>query len=603
MTRGKKHKSWIVGVLAGVGVALLLITVLVFAQFMITKSLLQQRNFSKLHSMFQLMHAEISTADILSLHLFHTGGIKLADDTVSLGDTGTSFVQVAQQYADDILAAKSDNIDAESTATIVRFRELHQAYSEWEREFKTCLSCVAIIEHKYPHGLDTIDDLFLQTSDIVEELPTIIGGPQKNYIILLQNNMELRPTGGFLGSYLMLSFKNGVLSAMDVQDIYVPDGQLHGYVEPPAPIKQYLFQTGGWKLRDSNWDPNFPTSAQTMLWFFNQGGVKDVDGMISTNFSVAQDVVKLFAPIYLPDYSQSITADNFYSFVQVQTERSFFPGATNKTDVLGALSRALIRDVADASSSKKAQLAGIIMDNILSRDIAFWFRDPGLQQLATTKHWDGATQNLNCSAQNCVRDNLYLVESNMGINKTNCCIQREATYTITIDGHGKLNSVLQLTYQNNNPVTPQPPRFYGGGYADFLRVYKNQEARLDNVLVDSDPVLAGKFSDFTWNNLGVNEYGFLSEVPGDGKKTYTYHFIDTQQFDLTKPGEFLLQLQRQPGITTNHYVVRIQYPASLIAVSPTDPHLGAGTTDGAFEIDTMLDRTKLFTFQVQPKGN
>ncbi|KKU67917.1 MAG: hypothetical protein UX92_C0027G0013 [Candidatus Amesbacteria bacterium GW2011_GWA1_47_20] len=86
---------------------------------------------------------------------------------------------------------------------------------------------------------------------LVNEMDKLLG--DKTYIVLLQNNTELRPSGGFMGSFVKLKTQNSKLKTLEVEDIYQPDGQVVGYVEPPAPIKK-AFPFGSWKLRDANWD-------------------------------------------------------------------------------------------------------------------------------------------------------------------------------------------------------------------------------------------------------------------------------------------------------------------------------------------------------------
>ncbi len=87
-----------------------------------------------------------------------------------------------------------------------------------------------------------------------------------------------------MGSYAKLIFLNGGLKDFIVQDIYVPDGQILGHVDPSWPI-QTAFKHGFWKLRDSNWDPDFPTASKQIQWFFEKGGEKPVDGLIAINLS------------------------------------------------------------------------------------------------------------------------------------------------------------------------------------------------------------------------------------------------------------------------------------------------------------------------------
>ena len=158
-------------------------------------------------------------------------------------------------------------------------------------------------------------------------------GEHKEYLVLLQNNMELRPTGGFLGSYARVSFTDGYLETIKVEDIYVPDGQLPGYVEPPAPIKQYL-NSNGWLLRDSNWDPDFSQAAPIIEWFFEQGKEPEAEGVVAVNLFVAQDLMRAVGPVYLADYQETVTAENLFAKTQAHSEVGFFPGSTQKRDWL-----------------------------------------------------------------------------------------------------------------------------------------------------------------------------------------------------------------------------------------------------------------------------
>jgi len=73
--------------------------------------------------------------------------------------------------------------------------------------------------------------------------------------------MELRPTGGFIGSFGLLNFENGKLGNLNVNDIYAIDGQLKGHVAPPDELLHFLGQPN-WYMRDSNWSPDFPISAE-----------------------------------------------------------------------------------------------------------------------------------------------------------------------------------------------------------------------------------------------------------------------------------------------------------------------------------------------------
>ena len=123
-----------------------------------------------------------------------------------------------------------------------------------------------------------IKSLIVQARKGIEIFPWLIGQDQKRtYLVLLQNNNELRPTGGFIGSFAFLTFDKGKFVDFEVQDVYWADGQLKGHVEPPSELKKYLGEAN-WYLRDSNWDPDFPTSAVKAQWFLEKETGRVVDG-------------------------------------------------------------------------------------------------------------------------------------------------------------------------------------------------------------------------------------------------------------------------------------------------------------------------------------
>jgi len=99
---------------------------------------------------------------------------------------------------------------------------------------------------------------------ITSDLPGLIGfnGPRK-YLILFQNNNEIRPTGGFIGSYAFLYLNEGKIEELSIDDIYNPDGQIdvrNIRVTPPKPIGDFLIEDRMY-IRNANWDPDLPRSA------------------------------------------------------------------------------------------------------------------------------------------------------------------------------------------------------------------------------------------------------------------------------------------------------------------------------------------------------
>ena len=129
-----------------------------------------------------------------------------------------------------------------------------------------------------------------------------------------------------MGSYAVLSTQYSGLRDIKIQDIYVPDGQIAGHVDPPLPIQQ-AFGQGWWKLRDSNWDPDFTEAAPQIAWFFEQGGEK-VDGIIAVNLSFVTWLLGNLGETKPNDYGEVVSAKTFYNLAQKYAEVGVLPLST-----------------------------------------------------------------------------------------------------------------------------------------------------------------------------------------------------------------------------------------------------------------------------------
>lgn len=329
--------------------------------------------------------------------------------------------------------------------------------------------------------------------------------PSGNYIVLLQNNNELRATGGFMGSYARL------LPQLQISDIYTPDGQLPGHVEPPAPI-QKAFQNGEWRLRDSNWDPDFTVAAPKIAWFFEQGGEKKIDGLIAINFDFIRDWLAILGSVKTTDYPETINAQNLYELAQKHAEFNFFPGSTQKRDFLGSVGKAILKKSQEANIFQKIKFANLIYKNLQQKQILLWFKDK-------KNSFDG-------SLGTPLGNYFYLVESNLGANKANCCITRKVVQEINGDQE-KITIYFKNDSQFENPL---PPVFWGGNYIGYHRIIIPATAEVQN---------PEKYDIEIRDKLKI--VGFWLTVPA--QKTATAEIV----YGLKNINNFI-QVKRQPGI-------------------------------------------------------
>lgn len=289
---------------------------------------------------------------------------------------------------------------------------------------------------------------------------------EKRYLVLLQNQTELRPTGGFLGSYAVAKVKNGKLVEVSVQDIYEPDGRATEYIEPPEPIQE-AFQLGTLRLRDANWDPDFPATAKTLLWYFDKAGEDKFDGVIAANLLVFQEVLRLIGPIKLIDYGEEITADNLWEKAQFYSQEGFFPGSKQKREFLGDLARGLRTKAENNGFFQKINLARLGLKMLSEKQIMIYSGEERTQKVLETFGWAGMVTGGGCPAWeiDCIGDYLMIVEANLGVNKANCCVDRRAYLEISKTENG-LEHKLKVIYENNSGGSE-----WGGEYKAWVRVW------------------------------------------------------------------------------------------------------------------------------------
>lgn len=434
------------------------------------------------------------------------------------------------------------------------------------------------LENKFSQGINKLErgaEILKLAQEPENDWLAVLGYAQpQHYVVLMQNNMELRPTGGFLGSYAEFWLDQGALTNLKISDIYVPDGQIKGYVKEPLPIVKYLFTGGtpGWRLRDSNWEPDFPKAAKQIAWFFEEGGLAPIDGMIGVNLFLIEDLLKVMGTLEMPDYHLTVTAETFYRQAQYAAEHDFFPGSTQKGDFLAAAGKALLKALLEDYHDRLPDIVKAVYRNLENKQITVSLINQPNNTFFSKTDWDGSLKPIETKDGE-LNDFLYINEANLGINKTNCCLERKIDQVITVSDEANLTHELTLTYKNNNPGTPKPPVAWGGGYKDYLRIYIPKQATLKYIRVNNDGI-----TDFTQDEVGDKRLiGFMVLTEGGETDTIRIAYNLPLPNDLG-PATYRLMIQKQPGI--DGWPMTLKFNQGQIAL----------------ETDQFLTKDSIFTF-------
>lgn len=386
---------------------------------------------------------------------------------------------------------------------------------------------------------------------------TLLDG-QHSWILIFQNSHELRATGGFMGSYAQLDFTNGQLAEINVQDIYEPDGQFQGYVAAPPGVNEYLSSGQGLRLPDSNWSPDFPSSAQTILSYFALGKKQALEGVVSINLTVAEQLLNIVGPVELPDYNVTVTADNLAQVARADRDE-FFPGSQAKPHFLSALFTQLKLRAEHLTPHQQQAIAGLLIKSVGTKDIQIFSTVEPLQTLAQKYGAAGSVLQRQ-------PDSLYftLIESNVGINKVNKGITRQVILDV-----GEYRTHVEVEFKNHQtlPAVPttelakllQPPVASPGAsqpyhYVNYQRVLLPADFNFTGLSLNHQPV--SKWDETlitTAQGQRFKEIGFLVTVLASQTTTLGFDIISPRP--LSSPG--VIEIQKQSGLPATPYTLNV----------------------------------------------
>ncbi len=434
--------------------------------------------------------------------------------------------------------------------------------------------------------IDKVSSLSKLVSGTIDTLPTIFGiDGQKNYLLLFQNNMELRPGGGFIGSYGLLTLDKGRIGDFSINDVYDADGQLKGHVEPPFPIRRYL-PSVHWYLRDSNFDADFAKGSSVSAFLLNAETGKIVDGVIGIDLTFVKNILSVMGPVYVADYKETVSENNLFQLAESHAEKNFFPGSTQKKDFLRALFLAIQLEFNSKKTLPYLSLSEVLADSISEKHVVFAFNDPSLQNTFSVNNLSSTLTDGRKQEENSINDFLGINEANLGVNKVNYFIQRLVSYDVEIEDSGILSGKLNIKYANTSKSSVWP----GGDYKNYLRLILPKDTRLSSISIDgkeqkiltaiTNPVVY-EVKNFTKQEglevdkeeeQGKTIYGFLVTVPTDAIRTITAKYTLPQKLSLESSFfSYDLRIFKQPGIDGYPFDFKLSYPSLFRVVNkPAD---------------------------------
>lgn len=484
-------------------------------------------------------------------------------------------------YSDSILENTSkiteslkSETSTEKSTILVKILQYPQELKEISEDFDLLLQNIItinktfrILDDSQMQNLNFINKVLKITKPLNKYIPEIIGhNSEKKYLVLFQNNTELRPTGGFIGTYGIITLKDGKITDLFIDDIYHLDSISIGKLNNPVPpeLAKYI-KVPEWYMRDCNWDPDFPTSARDCLDLYYKEktnlinftntpnnpqnpniNLEKIDGIIA----ITPNVIKNLLTIVGTQEVNGILfeSENFTEDLQKAVELYYKDmGVTSwdRKDIIKSLANVMIEKMKDLDINEYDKILDITKNSLDKKDILLYSTNSEIQSLISQASWNGEVKESKY-------DYLMVIDSNLASYKSDQFIKRTINYSIEQDKDNNLIANVEIKYKHTGDFSWNSTR-----YRTYTRIIIPSGSELIEVLgsMDNDRTdIAGQVDKYEKYNKQV--FGTFIAIEPNQTKSLTFRYKLPQYLkDGIIKKEYILYIQKQPGVENASFVL------------------------------------------------
>ena len=399
--------------------------------------------------------------------------------------------------------------------------------------------------------------LLVDGKPLLERLPYLLGmDAERTYLVIFQNDKELRPTGGFMTGYSLMKVKSGKIQPVTSDDIYNLDKRYRAHITAPKPFLEHIKQPYGanpnWRLRDMNWSPDFKMAISSFLEEAKTAGLKEVDGVIAVDTNILVSLLEVTGRIGVPEQGNfsaekdprcdcPLVIYELESYADVEKPIVWDPNTgkivygeivDNRKAILGPLVNSVIANSLAQPKEKVPVLAQVVLSNLMDKHVLLYMFDEDTQKAIETFNVGGRVKDTE-------GDYLQIVDANIGGRKANLYVQQEVVDKVVKKGD-KVVHELEITYKN--------PQKHDGWLNSVLpnsiRVYVPKGTKL----ISSSG--AGDME--TSEELGKTVFNGFFELRPEGVVKVML------EYEVSKVGEpYTYLIQQQPGKPASRYTITV----------------------------------------------
>ncbi|MFA7244600.1 MAG: DUF4012 domain-containing protein [Candidatus Magasanikbacteria bacterium] len=432
-----------------------------------------------------------------------------------------------------------------------------------------------------------IETMGEENADIISLLPTFLGfDVPKNYLVLFLNNTELRPGGGFIGSYATLQVTQGHLEILEMggtESIGVDSSNPN----PPQIIKDKL-KVDKWYLRDSNWSPDFVESSKKTLEFYQAGNnvaAGEISAVIAVTTDVLEDLMKKTGPFVVDGIE--FTAENVIEKLEYEVEYGYDDKGI-KFDERKAIMKPFMLALVDHVKYDMFKNIKIYKDLFTSlleeKNILVYSLSSDLQNILDKNDWSGRMKSFS-------GDYLMWVDANLAALKTDHAMLRKLNYSISKDKDENYLAKATMTYIHNGSFDWRTTR-----YLSYARIFVPEGADLLEVKIgDKIWQKNSEKNDFVVDK-GIDNYRswfgiYVAIEPKDTKAVSFSYLLPASITENIKNNNYNLLIQKQIGLNNASLTTELKFgTTSIVSAVPAEAEKYWYDSNYVFEIDFVKDQ-------------
>lgn len=418
------------------------------------------------------------------------------------------------------------------------------------------------VREKLRNVLDIFKNISAYISEskpLLESAPYLLGMEEdRKYLVLFQNDKELRPTGGFLTAYSIMKVSKAKFEPVSSDDIYNLDAKYKPSIEAPQAvvdlIKGPYILSQNVRLRDMNYNPDFKISMDMFSEGIKEAGVSGIDGIIAVDTGLLVNLLDSLGEIGVPGFGNfSTKVEPKCNCPQVIYELESFadvegpiiwdpltgiiilrpPNSDNRKKIIGPLMNSILANAMAQPKEKMPQLLDSIFKSVIEKHVLFYLFDESAQKAVEGFGIAGRVEEFD-------GDYLHISDSNLGGRKSNLYVKQEVEQEITTLKDGTIEKTVTLTYKNPekhdgwlNSVLPNWVRLYVPEGSKLIGV-EGLEKQYDST-----------------NELGKTVFSGYFKLRPEGVSKVTFKY----SLPFKKSNDYKLFIQKQPGTDAPLYII------------------------------------------------